>query len=186
MPSNKKTQKKSGKKSVKKPTKKQDKIVIVLFFAHWCGHCQSMYPEWEKLQKEFENNDNIILREIEHGNIEQDKHLLEKEYGISPIQVQGFPTLVKFNPYKAAEYYEGGERTQSNMRTWLNTPIKIVEKKEPDSLYDEYSRMYANRGGYKIPIVGKIKTYSKKKTASKKSKSRNKIKYRRSMSSAKK
>jgi len=176
MPSNKKTQKKSVKKSVKKPTKKQDKIVIVLFFAHWCGHCQSMYPEWEKLQKEFENNDNIILREIEHGNIEQDKHLLEKEYGISPIQVQGFPTLVKFNPYKAAEYYEGGERTQSNMRTWLNTPIKIVEKKEPDGLY----------GGYKIPIVGKIKTYSKKKTASKKSKSRNKIKYRRSMSSAKK
>jgi len=176
MPSNKKTQKKSGKKSVKKPTKKQDKIVIVLFFAHWCGHCQSMYPEWEKLQKEFENNDNIILREIEHGNIEQDKHLLEKEYGISPIQVQGFPTLVKFNPYKAAEYYEGGERTQSNMRTWLNTPIKIVEKKEPDGLY----------GGYKIPIVGKIKTYSKKKTASKKSKSRNKIKYRRSMSNAKK
>jgi len=148
----------------------------VLLFAHWCGHCQSMYPEWEKLQKEFENNDNIILREIEHGNIEQDKHLLEKEYGISPIQVQGFPTLVKFNPYKAAEYYEGGERTQSNMRTWLNTPIKIVEKKEPDGLY----------GGYKIPIVGKIKTYSKKKTASKKSKSRNKIKYRRSMSNAKK
>jgi thiol-disulfide isomerase/thioredoxin len=172
MPSNKKTQK----KPVKKPTKKQEKTVIVLFFAHWCGHCQSMYPEWEKLQKEYENNDKFILREIEHGNIEQDKHILEKEYGISPIQVQGFPTLVKFNPHKAAEYYEGGERTQSNMRTWLNIPIKIVEKKEPDSLY----------GGYKIPIVGKIKTYSKKKTTSKKSKSRNKIKYRRSMSSAKK
>ena len=78
---------KSGKKPIKKQSKKTAKkvekkvakkepTIVVLFFAHWCGHCQSMYPEWEKLQKEYENNDDFLLREIEHGNIEQDKSVL--------------------------------------------------------------------------------------------------------------
>ena len=97
--------------------------------------------------------------------MEQDKPNLEREYNLSPIQVQGFPTLAKVNPHKEVEYYEKGERTQENFRNWLSAPTKIVEKNETDVMYhgmpDEFVRMY--RGGYKIPITGKVKTYSKKK-----------------------
>ena len=167
---------KTAKKPIKKDTKKEPTIVV-LFFAHWCGHCQSMYPEWEKLQKEYENNDDFVLREIEHGNIQQDKSILEHEYDVSPIQVQGFPTLVKFHPHKDVEHYESGERTQSNMSSWLGGNNK--EEIPLDMMKFYY-------GGYKIPITGKVKTYSKNKSKSNKSKSKNTMKFRPSLPSAKK
>lgn len=172
----KKQSKKTAKKPIKKDTKKEPTIVV-LFFAHWCGHCQSMYPEWEKLQKEYENNDDFVLREIEHGNIEQDKSVLEHEYDVSPIQVQGFPTLVKFHPHKDVEHYEGGERSQSNMSNWL---VGSSKKEGPLDMMKFYY------GGYKIPIIGKVKTYSKNKSKSKKRKSKNTMKLRASLMSAKK
>jgi len=172
----KKQSKKTAKKPIKKDTKKEPTIVV-LFFAHWCGHCQSMYPEWEKLQKEYENNDDVVLREIEHGNIQEDKSILEHEYDVSPIQVQGFPTLVKFHPHKDVEHYEGGERTQSDMSSWIRSDSK---EKVPLDM----RRFYY--GGYKIPIIGKVRTYSKNKSKSKKSKSKNTMKFRPSLPNAKK
>lgn len=174
MASHNKSSKKSLKKNTKKPTKKTGKkapskktekepIVVVLFFAHWCGHCQAMYPEWEKLRKEYENNDDFILKEIEHGNIELEKPLLEKEYGMSPIQVQGFPTLAKFRPHQQVEYYEGGERTKENFITWLHGKEEREERMPVDMMKFYY-------GGYKIPLIGKVKLYSKNKTTKSKSK----------------
>ena len=159
--SSKKSAKKTEKKEVKKNTK-EEPTIVVLFFAHWCGHCQAMYPEWEKLQKELENNDNFILKEIEHGSIEYDKPLLEKEYGMSPIQVQGFPTLAKFHPRQQIEYYEGGERTKENFISWL-------QKEDIKESLNPYRFYY---GGYKIPLIGKVKIYSKSKTSKSKSKSK--------------
>lgn len=171
----KKSAKKSIKKSVKKPVKKSVKkavekkkepTIVVLFFAHWCGHCQAMYPEWEQLQKDYENNDDFILKEIEHANIEHEKPHLEKEYEISPIEVRGFPTLVKFHPHKEVEYYEGGERRAASFHDWLQNTTKEVPL---DLLKFRY-------GGYKIPIVEKVKFYSKNKTTSKRTKSRSTLK----------
>jgi len=172
----KKQSKKTAKKSLKKDNK-EEPTIVVLFFAHWCGHCQSMYPEWEKLQKEYENNNDVVLREIEHGNIQEDKSMLEHEYDVSPIQVQGFPTLVKFHPHKDVEHYEGGERTQSNMSSWILSDSK--EKVPLDMMKFYY-------GGYKIPIIGKVRTYSKNKSKPKRSKSKNTMKSRPSLTSDKK
>lgn len=164
----KKTEKKAlKKKSPKKDEKKEEPTVVVLFFAHWCGHCQAMYPEWEQLRKEYENNDDFILKEIEHANIENDKSHLEKEYDISPIEVRGFPTLVKFHPREEVEYYEGGERSTAMFSNWLNNNIT------KDLPSDVWKFHY---GGYKIPIVDKAKFYSKTKTASKRTKSRSTLK----------
>ena len=155
------------KKSPKKDEKKEEPTVVVLFFAHWCGHCQAMYPEWEQLRKEYENNDNFILKEIEHADIEHDKPHLEKEYDISPIEVRGFPTLVKFHPHEEVEYYEGGERSTAMFSNWLNNATT------KDISLDLLKFRY---GGYKIPIVDKAKLYSKNKTASKRTKSRSTLK----------
>ena len=171
MASNNKSTKKSSKKTVKKSTKKEERkakkepTIVVLFFANWCGHCQAMYPEWEKLKKEYKNNDDFILREIEHGNIEYEKPLLEKEYDMSPNQVHGFPTLTKFHPHEEVEYYEGGERTKGNIMNWLQG--NKDKKVDLDMMRFPY-------GGYKIPFTGKIKVYSKNKTTKKKSKSNKK------------
>jgi|UniRef100_A0A6C0ISS2 thiol-disulfide isomerase/thioredoxin len=180
-PLKKKENKKTAKKRVakRKTAKKQvakrktallkepkvEPIAVVLFFAHWCGHCQSMYPEWEQLKKEYESDNNFVLREVEHGNIESDKQMLEKELGVSPIQVQGFPTLVKIHPDKHIEYYENGERNKENFINWLNEA-----KKQPEVSSNIFQQMHY--GGYKIPITGKVKTYSKNKSATKSRKSK--------------
>ena len=169
---NRQTVKKAKRKAAKKKTAKRktakkainkepevEPTVVVLFFAHWCGHCQSMYPEWEQLKKEYAAKNNYVFREVEHGKIENDKPNLEKEYDLSPIQVQGFPTLVKFHPHKEIEYYESGERTKDNFMNWLN-----ADAKQPDAPSNIFHNMY---GGYKIPHTGKVKTYSKNKSLKK-------------------
>ena len=166
-----KTSKKIEKKALKKKSpikdeKKEEPTVVVLFFAHWCGHCQAMYPEWEQLRKEYENNDNFILKEIEHADIEHDKPHLEKEYDISPIEVRGFPTLVKFHPHEEVEYYEGGERSTAMFSNWLNNAT--TKDISLDLLKFRCS-------GYKIPTTDKAKLYLKNKTASK-AKSRSTLK----------
>lgn len=167
--------KKSAEKSAKKPTKKSAKksvekkepTIVVLFFAHWCGHCQAMYPEWEQLQRKYENNDDFILKEIEHANIEHEKPHLEKEYDISPIEVRGFPTLVKFHPHKEPEYYEGGERSVSMFSKW-------IQNQSENEIPLEWLKFHY--GGYKIPIIEKAKLYSKNKTSSRRTKKRSSLK----------
>ena len=169
-----KTAKKNNtKKQVAKKQKDKAPVTVVLFYAHWCGHCQAMYPEWEKLKEELGADHDYKFVEVEHENIENQKPLLEKEMSVSPLQIQGFPTLVKVHPNKQVEYYEGGERTKDNFIQWLGKTTAPTAK--PDEHSNLWQRIYS--GGYKIPVQGKVKTYTKTKTRSRsrKSKSHNKI-----------
>ena len=42
---------------------------LVSFTAPWCGHCQRMKPDWEKLGDAFAKNNQIII-----GNVNADDH----------------------------------------------------------------------------------------------------------------
>ena len=75
-------------------------IVIVEFYAPWCGHCKSLTPEYEKAAKALGGVVKIVAVDATaHESLAQ------------KYQVQGFPTLKVFGADKKAPTDYQGQRT---------------------------------------------------------------------------
>ncbi|GMN27951.1 hypothetical protein TIFTF001_001871 [Ficus carica] len=73
-----------------------NKVVLVEFFAPWCGHCQALTPIWEKAA-------DVLKGVATVAALDADEHKsLAQEYGI-----KGFPTIKVFVPGKPPVDYQG-------------------------------------------------------------------------------
>ncbi|TVU09771.1 hypothetical protein EJB05_43266 [Eragrostis curvula] len=71
-------------------------VVLVEFFAPWCGHCQQLTPVWEKAA-------GVLKGVARVAALDADAHkALAQEYGI-----RGFPTIKVFVPGKPPVDYQG-------------------------------------------------------------------------------
>uniref|UniRef100_A0A915JGP5 Protein disulfide-isomerase A6 homolog n=1 Tax=Romanomermis culicivorax TaxID=13658 RepID=A0A915JGP5_ROMCU len=77
-----------------------DGIWIVEFYAPWCGHCQSLAPEYEKAAKALKGIVNV-------GAVNMDEH---QSVG-APYNVRGFPTIKIFGADKTKAQDYNGQRT---------------------------------------------------------------------------
>jgi protein disulfide-isomerase A1 len=93
-------------------------IDVLLVHAKWCGHCQALMPEWEKMKDLLKNHKNVSIHEIESDDSDKDKRLEEfgKKAGGQKPSIRGFPTIVRFENGEMIEYK--GERTADKLAKW--------------------------------------------------------------------
>jgi len=79
---------------------KGDEVWIVEFYAPWCGHCQSLVPEYKKAAK-------ALKGVVKVGAVNADEHRsIGSQYG-----VKGFPTIKVFGRDKKKPTDFNGQRT---------------------------------------------------------------------------
>ena len=78
---------------------------FVKFYAPWCGHCKKLKPEWDKL-----NINNVDIQEVD---CTVEKELCEKH------NIKGFPTIKYGNPEDLKDY--NGDRDYEAMQAFLKT-----------------------------------------------------------------
>jgi len=101
-------------KNMKKP------VIVGLVHANWCGHCQHLMPEWNKMEQHIKNDPklskkcDIVKIESEHVNNEIPKYenIIKKE-----IRVDGYPTIFLIEGGQLKTY--GGERTAEALGGWV-------------------------------------------------------------------
>ena len=75
---------------------KKEELVLVDFFATWCGPCKMLGPEIEKLAEEYQGKAKILKVDV------------DKESGLAAkFQVVSIPTLFVFKHGKQVEHVMG-------------------------------------------------------------------------------
>ncbi|RYH25573.1 hypothetical protein EON65_15510 [archaeon] len=81
-------------------------VVIVEFYAPWCGHCKSLAPEYEKAAKLLHGVVKVVAVDATaHESLAQ------------KYQIQGFPTLKVFGADKKSPVDYQGQRTSDGIVT---------------------------------------------------------------------
>merc|ERR1711892_932967 len=87
----------------------ENEYVLVEFYAPWCGHCQSLEPEYAQAAQDLaEQGSPIKLGKVDAT--------AEKETG-TKFDIEGFPTLKFFKNGEASEY--NGPREAKGIVSWL-------------------------------------------------------------------
>ena len=107
-------------KSYEKEVINNDKDVMLLFYAPWCGHCKALHPKYEEVAKKLKaKNPKLLMAKID-----------ATENEVENINISGFPT-VKFYPGnkkdKAPLDYNG-DRTVEDMMNFVVSNLGEVKE----------------------------------------------------------
>lgn len=100
-------------------------LVMVEFYAPWCGHCKKLAPEYKKAAEKLKSS-GLVLAKVD-GSKEGE---LAREHFI-----QGFPTLTVFKYGEKVEDYKGEKNADGiveymlrmNDPNWAPPPSAVVE-----------------------------------------------------------
>jgi len=90
-------------------------IVLVDFYADWCGPCKMLAPELEMLAEELKDNKVVKIAKL---NTEQSQDLAIK------YQIQGIPNVIIFNKGEIATQLVGLRRKDDYKKIILEEMLK--------------------------------------------------------------
>lgn len=98
---------------------RQHAIVLVKFFAPWCGHCQSLAPEFERAASVLKNNEpKIVLAEFDCS--------ADGKATCNTYQVKGYPTLKVFVKGELSFGYDGPRKTAGDIIKYMNDKFASI------------------------------------------------------------
>ena len=120
-------------------TKKHNKNVIIVgkVYADWCGHCQALKPEWEKMKKHIRNKKgkyHIVYEEIEEKQIGDKLKKLNETQRVN-VEANGYPTLFRISNGKV-DYYNGNRQSNA-MADWYLRGGDPLEQQLPELMQDQ-------------------------------------------------
>lgn len=86
-------------------------LVLVEFYAPWCGHCKKLAPIYDELGEHFKDSKNIVI-----AKIDATANTLPKD-----LQVAGYPTLISFA--KGVRHVYTGAHDLESLITFVKTSI---------------------------------------------------------------
>ena len=109
---------------------------MVLYYADWCGHCQTMKPEWQKVVNKMKSSNRVNVAEVESNHINS---LINKP------QVNGFPTIKMYNSGVEKANFED-ERVADKMEKFAmsNTTHHSMKNHSKSPIVKKISHTYIN------------------------------------------
>jgi hypothetical protein len=104
---------------------------VVNYYADYCGHCQSMKPEWNKFIIKIKKNPSVNVADIESQFLPKLK---------SDPQVMGFPTIKMYNDNKPIAEHDG-ERTCHGFEKFVADNLSHKNKKTNDNLKSQINEL---------------------------------------------
>ena len=103
------------------------KPVILLVHAEWCGHCQSLMPAWDEMEKRVHAdnhlNDSIIIRKIESSELPLAIDNINNDLNDNgKVVVGGYPTMGEIYDKNFMPY--GGDRDVDSLMNWVKRVAK--------------------------------------------------------------
>lgn len=104
---------------------KENKVMLVMFYATWCGHCKMLKPKYSDASKElFADGHKNIFAMIECNQNPQ----MAEEY-----EIQGYPVLKLFmNGVYVKDYT--GKRDKDEIKTFMMQALKDAKSKQKTEL----------------------------------------------------
>jgi thioredoxin-like negative regulator of GroEL len=103
-------------------TSHSKKPIVLLLHASWCGHCQHLMPEWERMENEIHSPTDPLHGKVEIVKIESEEMdtKLPKYKAMTHkknIPMEGYPTIALIHGGNVVTY--GGERSAENIKNWI-------------------------------------------------------------------
>ena len=91
-------------------------VKFVKFYAPWCGHCNTMAPEWTKFEKNHLTVVNSTKIQILSVNCDDNKEIA-KSY-----KIMGFPSVKAILPDGKTKEFQG-DRNQNGFEQFLKQTV---------------------------------------------------------------
>ena len=92
-----------------------NKPTVILAYANWCPHCESILPVWNEVCQKYKNNSSVLVTQIEEKNPNFES------FKKSHKDINSFPTIISIQNGRSEEFE--GNRDKESMISFIEQQI---------------------------------------------------------------